>query len=261
MTPLLMKNRLLMVINVDWFFLSHRLPIAEAAAEQGYEVHIATSLTKPIIELEKFGFTIHPIKLNRGRYDLLSILIYFSRLMTLILKIKPDIVHLVTIKPVLLGGIISRLLSVPSVLYAISGMGYVFIGRSFIHKLLRKLISFLYKIALNHKNSIVVFQNTTDLKDISSIASLKDRSCKIIKGSGVNTTLYEVTDFPTGKPIIMFPSRLLSDKGVYEFVDAARILSLTEKNPPRFVIVGDIDPENQSSLKQTRIQAVSLGWR
>ena len=249
-----MKKKLLIIVNVDWFFLSHRLPIAVAAAEQGYEVHIATSLTKPITELEKFGFTIHPIKLNRGRYDVFSILMYFSRIITLIPMIKPDLIHLVTIKPVLIGGIAARILRVPSVLYAISGMGYVFIGTSLIHRFLRKLISALYRFALHHRNSIVLFQNTTDQRDISSIADLNKSSCKIIKGSGVNTSLYKVTDLPAGKPIIMFPSRLLRDKGVYEFVNAARELMLSENDPPRFVIVGDIDPENQSSLTDKEVK-------
>ena len=68
-----MKKRVLFIVNVDWFFLSHRLPIAQAAAEKGYEVHIATSLTQPINELENLGFQIHPIKLNRGKYDIFSI--------------------------------------------------------------------------------------------------------------------------------------------------------------------------------------------
>ena len=250
-----MKKRVLFIVNVDWFFLSHRLPIAQAAAEKGYEVHIATSLTQPINELENLGFQIHPIKLNRGKYDIFSILVYFFRIITLIPKIKPDLIHLVTIKPVLIGGIASRILRVPSVLYAISGMGYVFIGKSFFHKILRKLISVLYKFALNHKNSIVVFQNTTDKRDISHIANLDKGSCEMIKGSGVDINLYEVTDLPNGKPIIMFASRLIKDKGIYEFVNAAKDLVISENNALRFVIVGDIDPENKSSLSKQELQS------
>lgn len=249
-----MKKRVLFIVNVDWFFLSHRLPIAKAAAEKGYEVHIATSLTRPINELESLGFQIHPIKLNRGKYDILSILIYFFRIITLIPKIRPDLVHLVTIKPVLIGGIASRILRVPSVLYAISGMGYVFIGKSLFHKILRKLISLFYRLALNHKNSIVVFQNTDDQRDISQIAHLDRSSCEMIKGSGVDINSYEVTDLPDGKPIVMFPSRLIKDKGIYEFVNAAKDLVLSENNSLRFVIVGDIDPENQSSLSYQELQ-------
>jgi glycosyltransferase involved in cell wall biosynthesis len=250
------KNKILMVVNVDWFFLSHRLPIALAAIDEGYEVHVATSLTQPRDKLEKFGLIVHPIDLHRGKVGFLSIITYFLNLISLLKKIKPNLIHLVTIKPVLLGGIAARIMRVPAVVYAISGMGYVYIGTSITHKLLRKFISFLYMSALNHFNSIVILQNPTDMKDIVRIAKLKHSSARIIKGSGVNISQYKLTDLPSGRPIIMLPSRFLRDKGIYEFIEAARGYSNTNivEASPRFVLVGETDPENKATIKNNQLK-------
>ena len=100
--------RILFVINVDWFFLSHRLPIALAALRAGHEVHIATSLTEPADRLTALGLVVHPIYVDRSHAGLPGLLALLWRLWRLFWSIRPDVLHLVTIKPVLLGGQIGR---------------------------------------------------------------------------------------------------------------------------------------------------------
>ena len=184
-------KRLLFIVNVDWFFISHRLPIAISAIQEGYEVHIFTKVTSQLDVLERSGLIVHNAKLTRRKSGV-NILTELFEIFSNIRKIKPDIVHLVTIKPVLLGGLASRILRVPAVVSAISGLGFVYSSDGLFSMVRRKLISILYYIALSHKNQKVIFQNIDDQNRLVSINNkLADKSL-LIPGSGVNLSLYSV---------------------------------------------------------------------
>ena len=114
-----MSHTLLFVVNVDWFFLSHRLPIALAAQRQGYQVHIATGLTDKLDELQRHGLIVHPLTLERSSTGLGNALRTMIELWKVFRSVQPDLVHLVTIKPVLLGGLVARLTGVPAVVAAV----------------------------------------------------------------------------------------------------------------------------------------------
>ena len=121
--------KLLFVVNVDWFFLSHRLPIAIKAMEMGYEVHIATGLTTRKDELISYGLVVHPLNINRSSTGLLPALMTFVGIVRVYLTTRPALVHLVTIKPTLFGGIAARLAMIPGVVVAVSGLGFVFVAQ------------------------------------------------------------------------------------------------------------------------------------
>ena len=123
-----MKPKLLFVVNVDSFFISHRLPIALSALQKGYEVHIAAALTDSKYLLENQGFIVHPINLHRSSSGIIMIWKTFIQIRSLLKKIEPDLLHLVTIKPVILGGLAARFVGVPAVVSSISGLGFVFLG-------------------------------------------------------------------------------------------------------------------------------------
>jgi glycosyltransferase involved in cell wall biosynthesis len=250
-----MKKRLLFVVNVDWFFLSHRLGIAKAAMNQGYEVHIATAITGNPKILTDEGLILHHIPLNRSNIDPLSVIKYLFKLIKVFKLVQPDLVHLVTIKPVLIGGIALKFFKVPAVVFAISGMGYVYIGNKFIHQFLRLLSSIIYKLALNHPNAIVICQNADDLKLVKGITNLPRKAFTLIKGSGVDLKKFKPTKLPAQPPIIMFPARMLFDKGVNEFVEAAKRISSNQsiEIKARFVLVGMLDDGNKASLKPSDI--------
>ena len=124
-----MSCRLLFVVNVDWAFLSHRLPIALEAQRQGYQVHIATGLTDRLDELRRYGLVVHPLVLSRSSADLGNSLCSLVQLWQVFRSVRPDVVHLVTIKPVLLGGVLARLMGLPAVVASVPGLGYVFMAR------------------------------------------------------------------------------------------------------------------------------------
>ena len=248
-----MNNRkLLFIVNVDWFFISHRLPIALEAIDKGYEVHIATTITDRLDFLLDKGLIVHPINLHRSQSGVFAVTSEFLEIFSLVRKISPDIVHLVTIKPVLLGGLATRLLNTPSVVSAISGLGFVFMNNGFTALLRRKVVSVIYRLALGHSNQRVIFQNIDDKKQLSKLTSLSLDNSTIIQGSGVNLSLYKVLPPPNGLPIVLLAARLLVDKGVREFVHAAELVNKT-KVLARFVLVGEIDKFNPASIQEQEL--------
>jgi glycosyltransferase involved in cell wall biosynthesis len=244
-------KKILFVVNVDWFFVSHRLPIALEAINQGYEVHIATTLTDKLEFLESSCLIVHDLALHRSQ----SGFFIFSelwRLIRIFKKVRPNIVHLVTIKPVLLGGIAARITKVPAVVSAISGLGFIFHGRGLVHFIRPKLISFIYNFSLGHNNQRIVFQNNNDKHVLSHIRSDINKRSVLIKGSGVDLSLYSVSNERADPPVIMMAARLLSSKGVREFVQAAEQVK-NNNTSVRFVLVGDIDILNPESIKKSEI--------
>ena len=245
-----MSRKLLFVVNVDWFFLSHRLPIALEALRQGYEVHIATALTDKITVLQGHGLVVHPVSVDRSGAGLWAAWKLFRQIYRVCEDVKPDVVHLVTIKSVLFGGLAARLSGVPAVVSAVSGLGFVFVANGVKAKIRRWLVGTLYCWALGHHNLSVIFQNQDDLACLARIAHLPTRKATIIRGSGADLTQYRVMPFPTSVPVVLFAARLLVDKGTREFVECARIfrqrgLSVQDA---RFVIVGKPDLANPASL-------------
>lgn len=253
-------RHLLFIVNVDWFFLSHRLEIARLAKKQGYRVGIATGLTDRKEELIAEGFDVYPLHFERASTGIGAAKRLFLELVSVLRRVRPDIVHLVTIKPVLLGGLAAKLVGISAVVSAVSGLGFVFLARGRRAKAMRFLVSILYRAAMSHPNSIVIFQNTDDQSMVSNIAKLPADKSIIIRGSGVNLGTYRFTPLPEGIPVVLLAARLLIDKGVREFVDAAQLLKANaQAGGPlaRFVLVGDIDPGNAASLTSDEIER----WR
>jgi len=242
-----MSRTLLFVVNVDWFFLSHRLPIALAAQRQGYQVHVATGLTDKLDELQRHGLIVHPLTLDRNSAGLGHALRTMIELRRVFKAVQPDVVHLVTIKPVLLGGLVARLTGVPGVVAAVSGLGFVFMDSGAKAALRRWLVATLYRVALARRNLKVIFQNPDDCSRLTQLAQLPHSKVEMIRGSGVDLTQYSYTPLPSGVPVVLLASRLLADKGVREFVQAARLLQ-QQGVAARFCLVGAVDPANPTSL-------------
>ena len=246
-----MKPRLLFIVNVDWFFLSHRLPVALAARDAGFDVHVATTLTGPASTLEGHGFTVHPIAIDRRSTGLLNAWTLWRDMVRLLRRVRPDITHLVTIKPVLIGGLAARWVGVPRVVAAISGLGFVFTARGLQARLRSALVSALYRIALARRGVRVIFQNGDDQALLQRHAGIADAQVVRIRGSGVDVSAWPVYPLPEGPPVVLMAARLLVDKGVHEFVDAAR--QLRGRAGARFVLAGDVDPGNPTSVDEGQL--------
>ncbi len=237
--------KILFIVNIDWFFISHRLPIAIAAKKAGHEIHLATCFTTHESTLAKQGIITHGISFNRRGSSLRSIFTELVKLISIVDNVKPDIVHLVTIKPVLLGGIaihFSR--PKPAVVAAVSGLGFIFVSKGIIAKIRRLLVSIMYRLAFSHKKITVIFQNIDDLNLIKRISKLPKSRTTLIEGSGIEIDKYCYKLIPKNHPIVLFPARLLISKGILDFIEASKILY----GKARFVIVGKLDTENPDCI-------------
>jgi glycosyltransferase involved in cell wall biosynthesis len=243
-------RRLLFVVNNPAFFMSHRVPVALAAQQAGYEVHVATMDGPAVADIEALGMTHHALPMTRsGKHPLQE----FGTLLALIRlfrRLRPQIVHLVTIKPVLYGGIAARLTRVPGMVAAISGLGFVFLSNSLKMKLVRAVVARLYRLALGHPNSRVIFQNASDRDLLKSLGAVRDAQVVMIRGAGVDLNAYRAQPEPPAPPVVVtMVARLLRDKGVQEFVQAARLLR--ERGlPVTMQLVGGVDAGNPASATQ-----------
>lgn len=251
-----MKKKILFIVNVDWFFLSHRLAIAIEALNQGYEVHVATVVTDKLKLLLHHGLIVHPLTIGRSATSLTGEIRAFLQILNVLKTVRADLVHLVTIKPVLYGGIAARLIAVPGVVAAISGLGYVFASNGLKALLVRGVVTLLYRIALDQKNMKAIFQNRTDRDTLVNLGVVRADQSVIVRGSGTDLQKYLATAEPEGVPVIVMAARLLRDKGVAEFVAAAEILR-AKKVSVRFWLVGDLDPDNPQSLSAAKLDE----WR
>ena len=246
------KKKLLIILNDAPFFLSHRFPVAVAALKKGFEVHIATpNDDKAVKKIISAGFQHHCIPLHRGKKNPIAELYLIITLWILLKNLKPTIAHCVTMKPVLYAGIISRLMRIPSV-HAVTGLGYLFVKNNLISLILRKIIMKAYHFSLNNKQSISIFQNPDDMALFNNNNIVSKKNCVIIPGCGVDYNKYKPTEKPDGIPIVIFPARIIGDKGANEFVEASRILK-SKKINVRLVLVGKNDTQNPTNIKEEKI--------
>lgn len=242
-----LKKKILFVVNVDWFFLSHRLPIALQAQKDGYEVHIAAVITDKLEILQLHGFFVHPVKMNRGGVNIFKNIISFLHLRKIFNEVRPDILHLITIKPVILGGLLAKCLSVPAVCSSVSGLGYIYTATGPFANARRWLVNKLYLLALSHKNQIIICQNKDDVCMLTDKVGIKASKVQIICGSGVDLNEFTLAPEPLDIPVVLFPARLLKDKGIVEFAKAAAIVR-SQGVSARFILAGMIDPDNPASI-------------
>lgn len=238
---------LLFVVNDPAFFLSHRLPIAKGAKEVGYDVHVATGAGKAIRKIKQAGFVHHCLGLSRSGKNPISEIKNLVELYRLMRRLRPSIVHLVTIKPVLYGGIAARLAGVPAVVSAVSGLGSVFVTQSLIARGLRGLVHAFYKVAFAHRNIKAIFHNPDDRDALLAFNAIDSVCTVILRGSGVNLADYPFEPEPPGPVVVCFAARLLREKGIVEFVEVARLIK-DRGIDACFQVIGDPDPGNPSSV-------------
>lgn len=248
-----MRKRLLFVVNDSAFFVSHRLSIALGALKQGYEVHLASQGGPAVKIVESHGIIHHPIAISRSGLNVFSEIAAWFAITRVMRKLKPDVVHLVTLKPVLYGGIAARVAGVRGVVAAISGLGHVFVATGFRARTLRSAVILVYRIALGAEHVKVIFQNPSDRDLLMQAGVVTADKVEMIRGSGVDLTEYAPAPEPPGVPIVIFAARLLKPKGVHEFVEAAELLR-SRGMQARFQLVGAPDPGNPTSVSAEQIR-------
>jgi len=239
-------------VSEDWYFCSHRLPIARKALAEGFRVVVVTKVNKHRDVIESEGFELAPIEIKRGGMNLFSEFRTISQLYSYYKKYSPDIVHHVAIKPVIYGTLVARLVGSIKVVNAMAGLGFVFISNKKRVRFIKFFIHKLFGLLFKNKSGRLILQNIDDLNYFIENKLIKKNLVAIIRGSGVDTNKFISVKESVGVPIVMLASRMLWDKGVGEFVNAAKVLR-QEKVKARFVLVGATDSENPASISNEQL--------
>jgi glycosyltransferase involved in cell wall biosynthesis len=247
-------RKLMFLVTEDWYFVSHRLELAVAARQAGYDVVVATRVDQHGKRITDAGFTLCPVAFNRSGLNPLEELRTLLHLVRLYRREAPDIVHHVALKPVIYGSLVARMVGTRSVVNALGGLGYVFSSVGLRAKMLRWIIKPALKFALGGKNTRLVVQNSDNRQRIVTDGLANAGSISLIRGAGVDPNAYRQVAVASEMPLVILPARLLREKGVGEFVEAARLLR-AEGVKARFALVGKPDLANPGSVSQPEIDA------
>lgn len=252
-------TRLLFLVTEDWYFCSHRLPIARAARDAGYDVAVATRVAAHGEAIRAEGFRLIPLtKLGRSMGNPLRELSGLLEVIRLYRREKPDIVHHVALKPAIFGSLAARVAGVKRTVNAIAGLGSIFSSRSAKARLLRPLVKLAFRLLLNRDGAAVIVQNPDDGRLLTGGGLVDPARLTLIKGSGVDLARFAATAEPVTDaahpPIATLVSRMLWDKGVGVLVEAARLLR-ARGVPLRLRLAGTPDPENMGSIPEEQLRA------
>tara|TARA_B100000686_G_scaffold111863_1_gene119305 strand:- start:276 stop:1448 length:1173 start_codon:yes stop_codon:yes gene_type:complete len=245
--------RIIYLITEDWYFWSHRLSLARAAKKAGFKVTIITRVKSYKDHIEKEGFHLIPINLVRSSKNLILELWSFFEILKIYLREKPDIVHHVALKPILYGTWAARFASIPCVVNLFAGVTTKFHVDKWKSVILQKIVDLVFRLGFFGGRAFAIFQNSFDKKSFLEKGILKEENTGLISGSGVDIIRFNITPEPLGVPLVILASRMLWDKGVGEFVEAAKILK-KEKVNCRMALVGNPDFENPDPLPQSLIE-------
>jgi glycosyltransferase involved in cell wall biosynthesis len=245
---------LFFVVNSEGFFISHRLPLALHAIKLGYNVYLLAADTGRTKELDNTGIRYINVPFRRSGTNIIHEIKCIILLVKYYIKYKPDIIHHVSLKATLLGSLAAKISKRKNIINAISGFGYNFTDDR--NGLIQKIIKLMINIAFKGKFYFIL-QNPDDVDMMNRLNVTETSHLILIKGSGVDLQIFNYSE-PTGKKYLhlLFPARILKDKGIMEFVEAARIIRSDMKGKILFIIAGDIDEGNLASLTREEVNAL-----
>ena len=244
------------VVTEDWYFWSHRLDLARAARDEGYQVLVATRVKEHRKRIEEEGFFLLPLEWERGGLNPFREVVAFLALLQLYRRERPSLVCHVALKPVLYGAWAARLASCPGVINVITGLGWVGSAKTWRATCLHFVLVFLLSRTLAFPNTFSAFQNEEDANELSDAKLLNGSHSAIIRGSGVDTSRFHPSPESASVPVVMLAARMLWPKGIAEFIAAIKLLKVKECHA-RYVLVGMIDPENPSHIPESQL----LQWQ
>jgi glycosyltransferase involved in cell wall biosynthesis len=246
--------RLLFFVTEDWFFCSHFIDRAVAARDAGFEILVVTRVRDLGEEIRRKGLSLIPLDISRHGLNPLAELRTVSAVYRTYARVKPDLVHHFALKPIIDGTIASLLSGTGRVINAPVGMGFVFSSQSRLASLLRPVVRLALRSLLNPPGSRVVFENPDDLESAVRGRLVRRRDAMLIRGAGVDTERFRPTPEPQGTPTVALIARMLWDKGVGEFVEAARALK-AKGLAADLVLVGAPDARNPGAISEAQLRA------
>jgi glycosyltransferase involved in cell wall biosynthesis len=249
-----MTHKILYLVSEDWYFISHRLPMARAAQRAGYEVHVATRSGDCAEQIKHDGFVLHPIHWRRGNMNPICLLAAILEVRRLYRHVRPDLVHHVALVPTLIGSLAA--LGLPLVrLNALAGLGFVFTSGTAKALAVRPFASFLLGWLLKRPDAAVLVQNPDDYAVVAELGVPQERIA-LIPGSGIDIDILTPIPEPDGPFTVGFVGRLLDDKGVRTLVAAHQLLA-RRGVAVHTLLAGEPDPSNPASIPDH----VLASWR
>ena len=243
--------KIILFANTDWYLYNYRLPLAEALRDEGHEVLLLSPSGNYAQRIQDHNFKWQAFDISRRGINPLKEFRTISRLTQVYRCEEPDIVHHFTIKCVLYGSFAARKAGVKRVINAVTGLGFIFTSRNLFARLAKPVVEFLYQRVL--KRSRVIFQNQHDLNYFVKNKLVSENQCVLIPGSGVDVDKFKPIPYAEGIPLVVLPARMLWDKGVKEFVEAAELVKQSGVKA-RFALVGDVDEGNPSAIPRKQLQ-------
>lgn len=249
-----LKPVLVYLVTEDWYFMSHRVPMALAAQSAGYDVHVITHVNKDGATIEALGFQVHPVEWRRGSINPFAFFGNIAEVRRLYRTLSPDLVHHVALQPTVVGSLAATGLSCAR-LNALAGLGFVFTSATLKARLARPVFRALLRYLLANTHASVLVQNPDDRAAIKRLG-VADERIFTIRGSGVEADKLRPSGEPPEPITVGFVGRLLADKGVRSLVTAHDIFA-RQGRPMRLLIAGEPDPANPASIPLAEIES----WR
>ena len=243
--------KIILFANTDWYLYNFRLKLAETLIKMNNDLFLVSPAGRFADRLRVSGYKWKEIKLSRSGINPFNEIWTIIRLTQLYQRERPDLVHHFTSKCVLYGSIAAKFAGVTRIVNSVTGMGYVFTKNNLLTFFLKPFVNFFYKIALT--NSRVIFQNQKDIDYFISHQMIKGSQCALIPSSGVDIEKFCPAPYQNGDPLIVLPARMLKDKGIEEFVEAATLLK-NKGVKARFALVGMPDQGNPSSISEFQLK-------
>ena len=243
----------LLSANTSWYLYNFRLPLLKELVSRGCKVHALAPYDSYAEKLEEIGIEHIPINITRSGLNPFADMALFSQFLSIYRRYKPDIVQHFTVKPVIYGTLAAHICNIPHIINMVPGMGYVFTGTSIKKFWVQRVVRLLYKATMNFSHH-VFFQNHDD-RDYFLKYNLVDATrTSIVSGTGVDTTKFRPIKKKKRRGItFIMAARMLWDKGVGEYVKAARIVKQKYPNS-RFWMLGPVDMENPKGIKIEQLQ-------
>lgn len=245
------KKTLVYFLTEDWFFASHFLARALAAQAAGWRVVLLAHETAATREIREHGIEVIPVALVRRRLNPFAELWFALHLARLYRRLKPDLAHHVALKPIILGGIAARLAGVRHIVNAPVGLGFVFASDKLLARALKPLVSLALRLTLSPPGALVIFENPDDLTALRDAGLVRADAAYLIRGAGVDMAEFAPAPEPPGPVRVILVARMIREKGIADFVAAARILH----GQAQFVLVGAPDPGNPNSIPEAELHA------
>ena len=247
------KKKLFLVVSEDWSFWSHRLPLALSAIDAGFEVTLYTKINHLEERINAEGIKVVNVNFSRSSKSPVIDLLNIIKLARIFRKEKPDIIHNVALKTIFVSSIAAAITKNTIVINAFTGLGYVFSSNQLQAKTIRFFIKPLFRFLMKKKCFWTIFQNPDDMKLFEDLKLSSPKRSVLIRGSGVDTKEFLQTDDINEIPIVMLASRILWDKGIGEFVEAAKRIN-KENIEAKFILVGDADAANPMSIPASTLK-------